>query len=42
MGISDTVTVLDFGNCIAVGKPEAVQREPAVIRAYLGTASVSP
>jgi branched-chain amino acid transport system permease protein len=36
MGISNTVTVLDYGRKISEGDPEAVRRDPAVIKAYLG------
>ncbi|MFG2613955.1 ABC transporter ATP-binding protein [Streptomyces anulatus] len=36
MRMADEVTVLDFGRRIGSGSPEAVQRDPAVVRAYLG------
>ncbi|HMW17624.1 MAG TPA: branched-chain amino acid ABC transporter ATP-binding protein/permease [Accumulibacter sp.] len=36
MGLADRVVVIEFGRKLAAGRPDEIQRHPAVVQAYLG------
>ena len=36
MGICEKITVINYGTLLACGTPEEIQKNPQVIKAYLG------
>jgi ABC-type branched-subunit amino acid transport system ATPase component len=42
LGICDRIAVLNFGELIALGEPTVIQNDPAVRKAYLGSAEETP